>query len=228
VKRRLFKLVVFLLLGVIVNVAVAWGFALWGSYRFGSSSQYHSHATQPRWLISVHTGVGVTRVSLIPNNDIWGEQSPTYRPKMIPNWSAALRRPSAEVFEDQLGPWTLEYAYGWPFRSGRAVVRRNIYEVPGVRNRSNRFAIVTGIKCLEQPNGEPLPYKTLPIKPILAGFVANSVMYASALWLLLFAPGQLRRHLRHKRGRCIKCGYDLRGNFSAGCPECGWQRASET
>ena len=220
-KRRLTKLVVFLLLGAITTVVVSWGFALWGSFRFGSSSQYYSHATQPRWLLSVHTGVGVTRVSVTPNNELWGERSPTYRPGMIPYWSAARRRPGAEVFEDPLGPWTLEYAYGWPFRSGLAVVRRNVHEAPGVRNRNNKFAIVTGIKVLEEQSGEPLAYRTLPTRPILVGFVANSVMYASALWLLLFAPGQLRRFIRRKRGHCIKCGYDLRGAEHEACPECG-------
>jgi predicted Zn-ribbon and HTH transcriptional regulator len=25
---------------------------------------------------------------------------------------------------------------------------------------------------------------------------------------------------------CPKCGYDLRGNLSAGCPECGWNRTT--
>jgi len=41
------------------------------------------------------------------------------------------------------------------------------------------------------------------------------------LWSSLFAT---RRMIRRKRGHCIKCGYDLRGDFSAGCPECGWRR----
>ncbi len=27
---------------------------------------------------------------------------------------------------------------------------------------------------------------------------------------------------------CPNCNYDLQGDLDAGCPECGWQRASET
>ena len=223
-KRRLSKLVVFLVLGAIINVAVAWGGALKGSYRF-TSNQYHSHATQPRWLLSVSSGVGVTRISVIPNNDIWFEEgSATYSSEIIPYWSVTQRRPGANVFDDPLGPWTLEFAYGWPLRSGLAVVRRNIYEAPGVRNRNNKFAIVTGIKILEEPSGEPLPYRTIPIRPIMPGFVANTLMYAAILWLLTLGPFTARRIIRHRRGHCIKCGYDLRGDLSAGCPECGWQR----
>ncbi len=34
----------------------------------------------------------------------------------------------------------------------------------------------------------------------------------------------VRQRLRAKRGRCLACGYDLRGNLEHGCPECGWRR----
>jgi len=37
---------------------------------------------------------------------------------------------------------------------------------------------------------------------------------------LLFGPARLRRR-RRKRGLCVKCGYDLKGNVSGVCPECG-------
>jgi hypothetical protein len=32
------------------------------------------------------------------------------------------------------------------------------------------------------------------------------------------------RKEKARRGRCLTCGYDLRGDFAAGCPECGWNR----
>ncbi len=38
---------------------------------------------------------------------------------------------------------------------------------------------------------------------------------------LAFLRGPLRRRLRRRRGRCIKCGYDLTGNRSGRCSECG-------
>jgi len=40
---------------------------------------------------------------------------------------------------------------------------------------------------------------------------------------VLFIRGPLRRHRRRRRGECIGCGYDLTGNESGVCPECGQQ-----
>ena len=36
-----------------------------------------------------------------------------------------------------------------------------------------------------------------------------------------FIRGPLRRYRRRKRGLCVKCGYDLTGNESGVCSECG-------
>ena len=48
------------------------------------------------------------------------------------------------------------------------------------------------------------------------GFAINSLFYAAILWLAIPGPFALRPHIRRKRGWCIKCGYELRGDFSAG------------
>lgn len=36
-----------------------------------------------------------------------------------------------------------------------------------------------------------------------------------------FIRGPLRRSRRRRKGLCLKCGYDLTGNVSGVCPECG-------
>jgi len=38
---------------------------------------------------------------------------------------------------------------------------------------------------------------------------------------LVFARGPLRRRRRHRLGQCVYCGYNLTGNVSGTCPECG-------
>ena len=39
--------------------------------------------------------------------------------------------------------------------------------------------------------------------------------------LVLFVRGPYRRRRRARRGLCLSCGYDLTGNTSDVCPECG-------
>lgn len=39
--------------------------------------------------------------------------------------------------------------------------------------------------------------------------------------IVRLAAGRVRGRLRTSRGRCCKCGYDLTGNTSGLCPECG-------
>ena len=56
----------------------------------------------------------------------------------------------------------------------------------------------------------------------------NQLVEASIFFCILgatLAPFLLAR-ASSKRGtlECPACGYDLRGDFSAGCPECGWRR----
>lgn len=38
---------------------------------------------------------------------------------------------------------------------------------------------------------------------------------------LAFIRGPLRRYRRRRKGLCLKCGYNLTGNTSGRCPECG-------
>ncbi len=67
------------------------------------------------------------------------------------------------------------------------------------------------------------------IEPPGMRLVAHSVCLP--LWLLMIAfavypafaffRGPLRRWRRRRKGLCLKCGYDLTGNASGVCPECG-------
>ena len=51
----------------------------------------------------------------------------------------------------------------------------------------------------------------VPLWPISAALGFAAV----AFWILDQRPSQ--------PGRCHKCGYDLTGNVSGRCPECGWR-----
>ena len=45
---------------------------------------------------------------------------------------------------------------------------------------------------------------------------------------ILLARGPLRRWRRHRRGLCLTCAYNLEGNTSGTCPECGTKVAGES
>lgn len=51
------------------------------------------------------------------------------------------------------------------------------------------------------------------------------ILMSFPFWTLLRGP--VRRLFRRWRGRCLRCGYDLRGNESGICPECG-EEVSDT
>jgi hypothetical protein len=44
--------------------------------------------------------------------------------------------------------------------------------------------------------------------------------------VLAVTRGPVRRYRRRRRGLCLKCGYDLTGNISGVCPECGTEKES--
>ncbi len=145
-KPRPLTILFLLLAGAVVNVGVAWGCALWSGFRF-DSTRFFSHETEPRWIFSVSSGFGMTRLGMVPDDGLWNDDDVKRQPRtrIAPRWSAATRPPSPDVVEGRLGPWTVEHAFGWPTRSAVAVLRRTLYESPGVRRPSNQFWIVSGL-----------------------------------------------------------------------------------
>jgi hypothetical protein len=61
---------------------------------------------------------------------------------------------------------------------------------------------------------------SFPLRPLWPGFLFNTLFYATIVAGIFVATGRIRRTLRRRRGRCVTCGYDRRGNPSGGCPEC--------
>ncbi|MDB5294616.1 MAG: hypothetical protein JWO31_599 [Phycisphaerales bacterium] len=51
--------------------------------------------------------------------------------------------------------------------------------------------------------------------------VAGCASILPALWVAAAVVRRVRRGRRRASGRCLACGYDLTGNASGACPECG-------
>jgi hypothetical protein len=68
------------------------------------------------------------------------------------------------------------------------------------------------------PQGHYARLATLRVPLLLLVIVAACI---PAPWAVLRAVRRVRRTRRRQRGYCVSCAYDLRGNVSGLCPECG-------
>ena len=198
-KKWSVKIVVLLIIGAIVNIAVAWGCAAWSEihvttvrtdqgfirrawqHNFGDDQQFGFDRIG---RFNRRRGFGVR----------WDRLHATYRS----TGAIAVR----SYF--QMG-WPDYAVEGW-------------YELTGLEERAMRWSHHPGVSIGKGDSRRPLVFAWRPIWP---GFAINTIFYATILWLLTLGPFTARRMIRRKRGHCIKCGYDLRGTSGGVCPECG-------
>lgn len=132
----------------------------------------------------------------------------------LPNgrWSSAI------PVDDELG---------WPCRSmwGSLEVAVDVDHIVhhGLLLPSHKNLTING-----RPADEIAACRALPLGVIPVGFAINSVVYAAACAGLLLLLRHLRSRFRRAACRCVRCNYDLRGQTSPGCPECGAGRGSST
>ena len=234
-KRRLFKLALFLFLGAIINVAVAWGLVwtlgvhqepvLWQSVivsRIDGESPNHT------WSVTRYNYTGATRVFSSyrpPYPDVGYDGDPgSLLPSWNPDYFSGIKR------EDLVNLVRMQEGRGFPMLSlwGQAAADNKVVSLPDCELE---YAI------LINPN-EPLmgsygnlpalnnlyQIRFLPLHPIWPGFAINTIFYAVLVWCITLAPFTARRMIRRKRNLCIKCGYDLRGSSGGGCFECGFEQ----
>ena len=193
-KRRLLIIAVCLLVGAVVNVAVAWGWALWGprlawGWPTTPAEMWHRPVPDdwPRPVArSRQSNFGLTRILTVSHYSSGGvlHRPPPY---------FVLRR-------DRLG---------FPSRCLEAETQREAPFLP---------ELLGALRA--PPSWRPRsPVALLPLRLIWPGFGLNTLFYATILWLLLLGAVALRRFLRVRRGLCPKCAYPM--GESAVCTECG-------
>jgi len=105
-------------------------------------------------------------------------------------------------------PASIGYRY---FHSG-------IDPIPGARPHKTRwgFAHVESVSAWREPNGRRVTDTTQQLS--FPGWLPPLLFsLPPALWL----RGFIRRRRLRSAGRCQSCGYNLTGNTSGICPECG-------
>ncbi len=132
----------------------------------------------------------------------------------IPSWVAFPPAPDTTLYNIDTA------ATGWPWRAmtSQSWVFRNPPDSTSVWREELRG----NLELLKLPSGRII----LPLRPIWRGLLGDSAVFAAASWILLIGLGSFRGLMRRRRGRCPRCGYDIR-NTPPPCPECGYGAPSE-
>jgi hypothetical protein len=205
VRSIVVRVVVFLLLGAVVNVAMAWGCAIDIRVGFIDSSQIISFPVLRGYNLVGEEMSGAIRLICEGRTN---EEVDLQRYGDLSAWIVeALERefkpnsPTALVIDGR----------GWPLLS--------MYSIGDYTANQVRY----GVDIRE--TNDPTEFYTathafaLPMGFIWPGFAINTVFYAVILWMLFAGPGRVRRWRRIRRGLCAKCAYPV--GASDVCTECG-------
>ncbi|MCH8822920.1 MAG: hypothetical protein IH984_05360 [Planctomycetes bacterium] len=212
-KRKIILIILLVFTAAAINIAVALGFWFFGErppapsidndYGIVDLRQQELAVWRGRrdsdWPLdpstaTMHNYFGITRRSLI-----WIEIE----------WSEPIDDPASKVIKyDSYSIDIVEL--GWPVRW---IAGEQWKELHGLATQQQ---FNTG---LFQAFGYQWPNRVL-----WAGMFINVLFYCALIALTFLSWIYIPRANRRRRGRCLKCAYDLRGDYSSGCPECGYGR----
>ena len=206
-RRHLRTIILFLVLGAVVNVGVAWsmpGPSPDDESFVDRSVWIREPATVATWSVMRWNGTGCTML-VAQAFALGGSIEPqVIEDKRLPGWSRLHELPHCEQ-----GRWLMRHdiAFGWPLRS------TYMYQDTEM---SQTTATATSQVLHGAAPEVGLPYYILPL-----GFSLNTLFYGLLLWCSILTWSAVRWLRRRRRGLCIHCGYDLRGTAHERCPECG-------
>jgi hypothetical protein len=212
-----------IVLGGVSSVLVAWDIARKGpDFADRRSGVRWSSAEGPAWLYQREESLGAVRVRGQFASAWAAGRRASVAVEAPPAWSTMSQRPE----DDPVLRSRREEAFGWP---QPALMSEIIQPQPGFV-----VQVIDAIDLGPHPRQWGVRLY-LPTRPIWRGMIVNTIFYGCLWWialsLLIAASGMLRAlpaALRRRRGRCPRCGYDLRGRFDEGCSECGWRRTLKT
>lgn len=212
-RRWIVRAVVFLLLGAIVNVAVAWGLILFDSRAQSVEDRLLPSEEAEILLLQFFSRDSISRYQ----STGWTFTSGGWQIKS----AAAMDVQNVRVASfGSYVPAVLQLEVmkaGWPTRTLSGTVIAD--------QRDIDKSTVHYSWALETPDWASLPFVgrrftySLPLQPIWPGFAINTIFYAMILWALFATPFALRRWRRVRKGLCPKCAYPV--GESDICTECG-------
>jgi hypothetical protein len=218
-RRIALRIILFLLLGVIMNVAVAWGCAIFNGAVVDDSVAFHNPRREHPLVIlitrrpgqEIVRGCGRSGTYLSRHNGV----APTY--SGYDWWDRRALDPLLTNFG---------VATGWPILSVCSTFATVYDETLADREKEDRYishihgGFTLGDGRQNLFGVDPLPV-ILSWRIVWPGFAINTLFYAALLAMLFAAPFALRRWRRNKRGVCVKCAYPVGTGGSDVCPECG-------
>lgn len=218
-KRRWLKLAalftILIVLGAIVNVAVAWGCGMLRPGARGSSLYNTRGLAQNTWPVSVPLDWPCP--SYVGQNRIFGS-------RILLAWKCDILDSESNHVQSIEPPYwkTLVLQAGLPLNSLQGYIEKFDLTDSAAGNispnRSIRYVWLHRLPPRAGWIGRRMLH-LLPTHPIWPGFLLNTLFYAGVLWLLLVGPRVLRRHYRRRRGLCPACAYPI--GVSSVCTECG-------
>ncbi len=226
--RRLLIVAVFLLAGVVVNVSVAWGCAVWAPLPPPERMRGPTPADRAWWQEHARTGI-TPEPLLLSMTEAFGSD---YRLLTGAREDAGIHV-RVQLYDDGLvqtfeftsghsnpNPWdqSLRAQAGWPLRSMAGERWRAAAPFNALKPVVHALALPAGPEAVHVA-AFPIHHRLAPLRPLWPGFAANTLFYAAILWLMICGPFALRRLIRRRRGLCPACAYPMGG--SDVCSECG-------
>jgi len=236
-RRVIFRVMNLLLLGAVINSAVAWAFAARRATVTIERNEAGCFVIWDRpWQVVQEKRMGMT--------DVWWadlRSSPTsggdavaivadYERKLAdlrvtnpvmmlgsrrdalgsrPRWGTLAGNPISDDVE--MGG---DIAFGFPLRSLWMSTTSDL-----IGNATANERLWGGWTIRGQVESRGNQFFALPYRVIVTGFALDTLFYAAMVWMLYATPMWLRRRRRIRRGLCPACAYPI--GSSDVCTECG-------
>lgn len=200
-RRTLIILCLYLLLGLAINILVAWGCALGSEYRLSSRPGALTRSEVRQWIDrspwpyklrfgqSLRSGTRGLQYDLLKSD---GED---------PNFWHAARAVRAGL------PLPSLYGERW---------------TNNAKSEGEHAFVAALDPATLGLSDESFRVRLLPLQPLFPGIITNTVFYALLLWLAFSTPRRLKARGRLRSGLCPNCGENLSLQNLDRCSSCTW------